>query len=520
MSHTLTVEQYSDQRAADRQARALDRMADAMTEDLEIPPPVTNIDHGGRSGRPPIMGAEAFELARQVYYLQFGSRLDAARAIIEAGLARPGDTETHVAERLKNWWTRHGWPVRSYAAMVALRDANRDGGLYRSDRRCKGLTTGGGKAPAGKPCDSSPLSDSDYCKSHDPRPEYVEMRDREANARWSTRRRSMVDAEPLRCFLVDHAHRLLVEARDRGEAHSNEKTGLRRLCRINGVDQAQLQRFIDGKHHRHPEGLHRIQARTVERYLRGLPATFEELYGHPVPTNIKEGTRCPDCGATMNAQASQCRSCHDAQRARCTYVFKSGDRCRVTTSHESGYCQKCRRTVERVRKPRSEYAYRRSQLLTDGRLLVHMLDEYVRTPSAQWVGAVMWAHGLRGSYNTRKTLVGQIVKVMRDRDDVAAWRDEAIAEHGAPDWPPVVEAIDGVKLVPLAPYVAWLNERLDGRHGSQKALASRIGTDAEQLGTTLRGTKGSMVSRAVVERSLTNYDDGSTFADLYERGVR
>jgi hypothetical protein len=171
--------EHAARQAAARRARALQALVDVVESsvELEIPAPVTEVRPG--RGVVPRLGADAFEMARKVYYLNHGSMMDAARAIIAAGLSDTRDL-VQVRERLQTWWARERWPKRQTTQTFAIRDAAHDGGLYRSERLCIGQASGNGPAPKGKKCGQSALRDSDYCLHHDPRPEYVEARRRQA----------------------------------------------------------------------------------------------------------------------------------------------------------------------------------------------------------------------------------------------------------------------------------------------------------------------------------------------------
>jgi hypothetical protein len=95
-----TLEAFAARRAAARRAKALERLADAVEQanSLEIPPPVEQV--APECGRPLLLPAEAYELARQVYYHQHGTITACASAVIAAGLSDTPDIE-QVRGRLR-----------------------------------------------------------------------------------------------------------------------------------------------------------------------------------------------------------------------------------------------------------------------------------------------------------------------------------------------------------------------------------------------------------------------------------
>jgi hypothetical protein len=272
-----TPEEFEDRLATQRRVDAFDAFMEAIEESagLEVPAPVDRIQSRDVRGLAPTLSAEAFELARRVYYLQHGTRADAARAIIAAGLS---DTEdlVQVYERLKTWWWREKWPQRSTAATLAIRDAHHDGGLYRG-RVCIALTTGNGPAPKGKQCSQSALPGSDYCFHHDPRPEYVEARRRQTERLTEGRRAGMVPLEPFQRWCDEKRKQLLVEEKTIRRVDPKQ-TGWGLLAEAMDVDQAIINRFMKGKHSR-GYAVTTIKASTVARYVAPLGATFQDLYG-------------------------------------------------------------------------------------------------------------------------------------------------------------------------------------------------------------------------------------------------
>jgi hypothetical protein len=158
MARGHSPEAHVEEQAARRRSRALEGLIDAIdsSSQLVVPDPVERKDMRPGKAGPPKLPLEAFELARQVYYLQHGTLSDAARAVIAAGHSETAD-HVVVFERLKTWWTNRGWPRRPTDATFAIRDANGDGGLFRSERICNGVATGSGPAPKGKACTQSAL---------------------------------------------------------------------------------------------------------------------------------------------------------------------------------------------------------------------------------------------------------------------------------------------------------------------------------------------------------------------------
>lgn len=336
--------------AADQEVRrrstALDKLTAAIaSSELEIPPPVTEIVPDYR-GIVPLLPAEAFELARQVYYLQHGSITDAARAIIAAGLSETDDTGV-VFGRLKNWWLRREWPKRPTTATFAIRDTNYDGGLFRG-RLCAGKTTGNGPAPAGLPCRQSALDDSDFCARHDPRPKYAAQRREHAERFVAARKRDEVPLGPFQQWCERRSAELLEQARATRRVHPTAR-GWGMLAAELGVDLSLLRRYVLGQHGRHPEGIDTIRASTVVRYLSKTDVTFRDVYGFDPPAATDTAlVTCPGCGGRKNHASKVCKTCFDADQGElCRYVNGRGRRCPTRTRHASGYCMKCRSIVDR-----------------------------------------------------------------------------------------------------------------------------------------------------------------------------
>lgn len=520
-----TAEEFQERLAVQRRAGALEAFGEALDESeaaLTIPPPVQRVRQR-RPGVRPKLSAAAFELARQVYYLQHGTLADCARAIVAAGLSDTTNVTT-VRERLDTWWARMQWPRRSTRSTFAIRDANNDGGLYRSQRRCVDVATGNGPAPKGKACAQSALPDSDYCFQHDPRPEYVQARRRQAERLREGRLVGMVALAPFQRWCDRERRRLLAEARASGPVHPNA-TGWRLLADAMDVDQSVLGRLMQGKHSAAGRPLvTRIKAETVARYVAPLGVEFRDVYGCDPPQRTgNAGLTCPRCGGRKNHESTTCRDCYEAdQGVRCSYVNRRGKRCTVLTAHPSGFCAKCRRIVERIPKPRRG---RQSHITTA--MLILALGEYRDVPVMAWVAQRMWAvdaSGVQRAFAHRKSLTGALVKQFRKRGwntAQAAERayEKLIAEHGPVPWPEgnaTQVGADG--MVPLEPFKAWLVDR-KAEVGSYKRLAARTGLNADNISQWLRGVgvgAGKVtIRRATVDAALQAWGDGTTFADLY-----
>jgi hypothetical protein len=240
-----TADAHKARQAASRRAAALEGLTSAIehADALKIPPPLTQIRRR-KHGVAPTLNVQALELARQVYYLHHGSLADAARAIIAAGLSDTPDV-THVRDRLGTWWARERWPKRPLTQTFAIRDANHDGGLYRSKRSCIGSATGNGPAPKGATCPQSPLLDSEYCFHHDPREKYVKARQQQARRLAESRSYDMVALEPFRRWMDRERRRLLAQAR--GKVHPNN-TGWGLLATELGIDLSVIGRMRNGTH--------------------------------------------------------------------------------------------------------------------------------------------------------------------------------------------------------------------------------------------------------------------------------
>lgn len=529
-----TAESYTDAQEAHRLARALEQLGDvAESEQLEVPPPVTNVERL-HTGPAPKMPADAYELARQVYYLQHGTLSDAARAILNAGLAPDTDKLVVVYGRLQAWWAREGWSKRDTATTFAIRDANFDGGLFRSARRCKGVTSGKTRAPKGKPCGQNAMADSDYCHQHDPRPEWVQRRREAGEAFTRIRRVDMVPVEPFALWLREQGARLIAEARaDGGRIHPNERNGLSRLAHWLDVDTSLLMRAMKGAgtSTAHPREDRTIKAKTIIRYLDGSGVSFRDVYGYDPPGDgAGQYLVCPRCGGPKDHESKTCRACYDADRGeRCAYVPSTGRRCRTLTKRPSGYCAKCEQTAFFVPKPKSEWTVRPSWWTVER--FAYALSEYATTPSHQWVGAKMWqrnAAGVRDHYSTLKTLIQQLVREFSKRaiatpEQAAQLYAEYVAEHGDVAWPDAdLPLPTEVKLVPIGPWRTWLQARVDdvGRHGAYKAVGERLTIHPDLVSLYCRGVgagKGASptVGRKVIERALAAWGDGTTINDLY-----
>lgn len=511
---------FSEQLATQRRARALDALTRALDEELEVPAPVERIErrHTGGTHR---LTAPAYELARQVYYLQAGSIRDAARAIIAAGLSDTDDL-TQVSERLQTWWWREQWPKRSFEAGFALRDAANDGGLYRG-RVCKGLCTGSGPAPEGKPCEQSALDDSDYCYHHDPRPKYVEIRRRQVEGLVGGRRRDLVPLAPFQRFCERKRKQMLAELVAVEQVHpNNEGWGL--LADAMGVSLSVLGKLMKGKHSR-GNRVTTIRAKTVARYLEPLGLAFEDLYDFPQPRPYGP-VPCPGCGGRKGHQSRLCRTCWTAENKHpCKYVNRRGKRCNLPTAHESGHCHKCRRIVEHVPRPRTG-----APTLLTAPMLILALEEYEDLPRMQWVAARMWslnAAGVRDAFKSQKSLTGSLVKQFRKRGwyerDPAELRAELVARHGEVGWPgdsdtrPLRDVIE----VPIEPFRRWLAARYYDSGCRYNVLAERLGLHPDRLSKIVRGLiDPPLVRRSTIERALEHWGGDTTFDTLYRKEAR
>lgn len=532
-----TIEEFTEDRTVRRLAGALDALDAALADDpLEPPPPLQPDDliPPGNRGVRPKLPLEALELARQVYYLQHANFRECARAIIAAGLSDTDDV-VQVTERLQTFWRRMRWQKRSSRSMIALRDVNNGGGLYRGDRVCKGKASGNGRAPKGKPCELTPVNDSDYCFQHDPRPEYAEIRRRQGEILARSREADMVPVEPFQRWCERKRRAMLADAQAAGTAHPNQR-GWRLLADLLHLDASSMGRIMDGRHNggrmRKGEGPSRlIRATTVARYLEPAGVTFQDVYGYDPPeAGFRSYLVCPKCSGRKEAGSETCRACFEATRGElCTYVnLTNGVRCNVHTKHESGVCQKHRRVLERRANPRPRPG--REPFLTPP-MVIAALGEYRDVPVHQWVSARLWqydAAGVRSAYLSQKSLVGALVKYFAKRgwrtaDDAARAYDELVAEHGPQPFP--TEPVDGladVAMIPAAPFVEWLTAHAE-EAGSYKALAQITGASADKVSKWIRGVGvgagKTTVRRFTVERALEGwnraYGTTTTFTDLY-----
>jgi hypothetical protein len=505
----------------------LDALGEALRHELQVPPAVTEVK-ASSTGAVPRLTAGAFELARQVYFLQHGSIRDAARAVIAAGVS---DTEnvTVVAERLQTWWRREGWPKRPAAHVFVIRDANYDGGLYRSERECIGVATGSGPAPRGGSCPQSPLPDSAYCYHHDPRPEYVAKRRSEGQRLAQSRTWDMVALAPLQAWMDRERKRRLADARAAGTAHWRSQ-GWNLVADAVGIDQTIVCRMMKGTHNgakmrRAGIPSDTIRASTVARYLEHAGTTFRAVYGFDPPAPDREYNVCPGCGGYKNHQSATCRACHDLEGKPCPHVgVKTGKRCGTLTKHESGYCYRCRRIVFREHKPipgRDSFVSVPMLILATG--------EYSNTPRIAWVARRMWAvnaAGVRDVFSSQKTLNGSLVKRFRKFGwltvpDVQEAHRRLVAEHGPVAWPrgDGELPVEAAGVVPFDPFLGWLIERYV-ELGSYAKLARRLHMNPDMLSVWIRGVgrgaEKTTIRRAIVDRALEMWDGGTTFADLYE----
>lgn len=473
-----------------------------------------------RQGVAPLLSAEAFELARQVYYLGHGSMRDCARAVIAAGLSDTSDV-TKVSERLKNWWQRERWPKRPTQQTFVIRDANHDGGLYRG-RLCAGVATGNGPAPAGKPCVQTALADSEYCYQHDPRPEYVEYRRLQSELLSRARAFDAVPIGPLQAWIDAERRRLLRDAG--GEVHPNNR-GWCLVAAKMGIDQSIVKRMMDGSHNgaavRRGRPKDTIRASTAARYLDAAGVSFRDVYGFDPPP-ARGGDQkfvCPGCGGRKNHASITCRTCHEAEGQPCPYVNRRGETCGIATTHESGYCHKCRRIVERVPRPRTG-----RPSFVSVPMLILATGAYPSAPRCAWVARRMWAcnaAGVADVFKSQKSLTSGLVKTFRKRgwltvDQVRAAHEHLVAEHGRVDWPARGDvALEAAGLLPAGPFYVWLRERY-AELGSYAQLAQRIHCSPDNLSKWIRGVDlQALVRRATVDRALEQWGDGTTFDDVY-----
>lgn len=523
----LSAGDHAARQAAARRARALQALADVVENsvELEVPTPVTEI-RPGRGGLIPKLGAEAFEMARKVYYLNHGSMMDAARAIIAAGLSDTTDL-VQVRERLQTWWARERWPKRQTTQTFAIRDAVHDGGLYRSERLCIGEASGNGPAPKGKKCGQSALRDSDYCFHHDPRPEYIEARRRQAARLARSRGADMVPLDPFCRWMQRERRRLLAEARRRGDVHPNN-TGWSLLAAWMQIDQTLIGRMLEGRHNgaakRKGRRKRTIRASTVVRYLGPTGISFAAIYGfEPPPRRDPRATTCPSCGGRKGYGSQLCRPCHDAAGSPCSYVNRAGRRCNVPTKHPSGICAKCRKITERVHKPRTG----RPSFVSIP-ILILALGEYRDIPVHAWVARRMWATnagGVRDVFKSQKSLVGSLVKQFAKRGIATTTQAEAAyvrltAHHGAIEWPTTdTSRLEVAGIVPFAPFGQWLAMR-HRELGSYKAVGDRLHMNPDNISKWLRGVPQPKlaVRRATVDHALALWNDGTNFRDVYEQG--
>lgn len=522
-----TAEEFQDQQNSRRRAGVLDQLAEAVLQSqemLEVPQRIESIEPS-YNGIVPTLPAEAFELARQVYYLQHGSVADAARAVIAAGLSDTNDAD-RVRGRLRVWWKSRGWPMRPTSSTFAIRDAAHDGGLYRSRRVCIGEATGSGPAPKGKPCTQSALLDSDYCPGHDPRPEYEEKRRQHGQRLALARRHDMVPIEPLQRFLDHKRLELLADARASGARLDPKQTGWGLLARATGMDASATGRAMNGEHNGGAAraGVRRtatIRAVTVMKYLKPFGVPFRDVYGFDQPAaRPTDSAVCPDCGSEKLPQSETCRACHEASLGTaCRYITRTEKRCGTRTRHPSGYCAKCRRTVERVPRPRKG---RQSFLSVP--MLMLALDEYIDHPVHTWVAARMWAlnaGGVCDVFASQKVLAGTLVKQFAKRDvrtakAAACALEQLVADHGPVEWPNANAHAGAATAgtLPSGPFNAWLAAR-HRELGSYAQLARRLQLNPDNVSRRVRGLDTSSVLRATVDRAVAAWGDGATFADIY-----
>lgn len=509
--------EHADKLAAGRRARSLDAFAKVLDSgELEVPAPVTEI--AARQGHKPKLSAEAFELARQVYYLKHGTLRDAARAVIAEGLCETDSLDV-IADRLKTWWSREEWPKRETLATFAIRDANYDGGLFRSKRKCVSLTTGNGAGPAGKPCGQSALNDGEYCFQHDPRPEYQGAREETGRRLAASRRVGMVPIKPFADWCDAARRQMLRDARRRGRHVHPNSTGWGVLAAAMHVDASQLNRLVTGVTSR-GGAAKAVKAKTIVQYLEPFEnVSFEDIYGYPPPLGMTAAeSLCPECGGPKNVASDLCRPCFDGLGVQCGYRNRRGRRCITTTQHESGFCASCREIVFRKPRPRTG-----RPSFVSVPMLILASGAYAETPKLAIVGRRMWAAnaaGVREVFSNSKSLTGSLVKQFRQRgwktlEEIAAAHEDLVKTNGAVTWPEEDDQpIEAAGLLPAGPYITWLRARY-AELGSFAQLSKRLKTNPDNLSRRVRGLDDSLIRRATVDQVLAHWGDGTSFDDIY-----
>jgi hypothetical protein len=133
-----------------------------------------------------------------------------------------------------------------------------------------------------------------------------------------------------------------------------------------------------------------------------------------------------------------CRPCYDASIGDpCPYVDRSGRRCDIPAKHESGYCGKHRRIVERVPKPRLGKPTAITPLM-----LLYALDDRRESGNLTHAARRLWAidvDEVRTAFKSHRTLASSLAKRLRK----LGWRTEGqieagywvlVAEHGSVEW--------------------------------------------------------------------------------------
>lgn len=512
---------HAERLSAARRGRSLDAFAKALAseDDLPVPEPVTEVvvrPHGVA----PLLSAEAFELARKVYYLQHGTLTDAARAVVAAGLADVDDV-VKVRDRLANWWARENWPKRDSAMTFALRDANFDGGVFRG-RICRGITTGKGVAPAGAPCGQSALEDSEFCSQHDLRPEYVAARKKQAKRLLELRLADSVPLQPFVDWCTATRAELVEKAARCGLAIHGSDSGWARLADYLKVDKTTLWKLATKGVDRDGQTDVMVRASTIVRYLAALEdVSFEDLYGFAPPARRARSDateRCPECGGKKNAASETCKGCFLASATRCAYRNRRDEQCTSKTRHKSGYCYHCRRIVERVPRPRTG----KKTFLTDA-MLTLATGAYAETPTLADVGRRMWAANAEGVcdiFLNCRSLTAGLVKQFAKRgwstpEVIAAAHEDLVQRHGEVSWPAGTPSVAAVsRTLPAGPFATWLQARY-AETGTYAALSERIKLDATRISRLIGGTGAPAVTRATVENALEAWGDDTTLVDLY-----
>ncbi|MBN8868013.1 MAG: hypothetical protein J0H98_10710 [Solirubrobacterales bacterium] len=488
------------------------RLADALAQitapaegDLQVPPPVVAIEER-KVGTKPLLTVEALELARKTYYEQGATLAETARTLLRAEVVADTNDVDKVYGRLQTWWAREGWPRRSMMDTFRIRDANHDGGLFRSNRKCIGVATGNGRAEKGAPCGESPLPDSDYCASHDPRPQYVEARKKAVEKLLAGRKATMVTIGPLAEELERRCELELTAAKAAGKKVHHNSTGRGLVAAKIGIDNTAFGRLLGQPRSDGRGPLTHVTVKTVLKCLAPFEdVSFEDLYGHPPPES-NQCSVCPSCGGRKTPAAKTCRTCHDDSTfsQRCRHTTRSGRRCPVTTEHPTGYCSKCRTTIFRVRVPST----RQSHL--HPKLVLFALDAFQTVPTLAGVARRIWATNaadVRAVYTTRRTLESGLVKTFRNHRwtsctyaaEQARLRLEV--DHGPVAWPEILGDEDIGGTLQAGPFIGWLRVQVAAA-GTFKEAGKRTGLNPDLISQLIRHEGPDWISARVVRSAM------------------